>query len=449
MDVVILAAGKSTRMKSKTSKVLHKILGKPILSYVVELAEEIKANKSIVVIAPGNEEIPALYGDRLLYATQWDQKGTGDALKAAVGKISSDTTLVLYGDAPFLRPESLEGFIEFHKGKDLSILSVCQENPKGYGRIIRGEKGVEGIVEEKDCNPEQRKIKEINSGILLMNSELMKENLQKITTSNSQGEYYLTDLVELFYAQGKIVDAYVIDDPEETAGVNDRAQLARGGKVFQKRIIEEHLKEGVSIIDPDRVYIEPEVEIAPDVEIWPDTYLLGKTKIEEDVRLGPGVHLEDSHIMRGAVLEHTRGIQAQVGCDSRVGPYAYLRPGTKIGAGCRIGDFVEIKNSTIGDGTKVSHLSYIGDADLGENINVGCGTIFVNYDGVHKYRSTVGDGAFLGCNSNLISPVEIGANAFVAAGTTVDQKVPENALSIGRVRSEIKLDWNKARNRRK
>lgn len=449
MDVVILAAGKSTRMKSKRSKVLHKILGKPILTYVVELAEEINADKTIVVIAPGSKEIPDLYGDRLLYGIQWEQKGTGDALKAVAEHLSAKTTLVLYGDAPFLRSESLEDFIEFHRGKDLSILSVCQEDPRGYGRIIRGSKGVEAIVEEKDCSSEQRKIKEINSGILLMNTELMKENLEKLTCDNSQGEYYLTDLVGLFSSQGKIVDAYVLDDPEETAGINDRAQLAQGREVLQRRILEKHLKEGVSIIDPQRVYIEADVKIAQDVEIWPDTYLLGSTLIEEDVYLGPGVHLEDCHVMRGAILEHTRAIKALIGPDTHVGPYAYIRPGSKIGAGCRIGDFVEIKNSTIGDGTKISHLSYVGDADLGENINVGCGTIFVNYDGVNKYRSTIGNDAFIGCNSNLISPVEIGQGAFIAAGTTVDQDVPDGALSIGRVRSEIKLDWNQAKNRRR
>ncbi|NLY37039.1 MAG: bifunctional UDP-N-acetylglucosamine diphosphorylase/glucosamine-1-phosphate N-acetyltransferase GlmU [Tissierellia bacterium] len=445
MDVVILAAGKSTRMKSKTSKVLHKILGKPILSYVVELAEEVEAEKTIVVIAPGSDEIPSLYGDRLLYATQWEQKGTGDALKAATEHLTAKTTLVLYGDAPFLRRESLHDFIDFHQGKDLSILSVCQENPRDYGRIVRGNKGVEAIIEEKDCSPEQRKITEINSGILLMDTELMKENLQKLTISNAQGEYYLTDLVELFSSQGKIVDAFVLDNPEETAGINDRSQLAQGTEVLQRRVVEKHLKEGVSIIDPRRVYIEADVKIAQDVEIWPDTYLLGNTIIEEGVYLGPGVHLEDCHIMKGALLEHTRGIKALVGPGTQVGPFAYLRAGSRIGAGCRIGDFVEIKNSTIGDGTKVSHLSYVGDADLGKNINVGCGTIFVNYDGVNKHRSTVGDEVFIGCNSNLISPVEIGERAFIAAGTTVDRDVPENALSIGRVRSEIKLDWNKVK----
>lgn len=445
MDVVILAAGKSTRMKSKTSKVLHKILGKPILSYVVDLAKEISAEKTIVVVAPNSEEIVELYGDGLLYAVQQEQKGTGDALKAGAEAITSDTTLVLYGDAPFLRPESLRAFIRFHQGKDLSILSVHQEDPTDYGRIIRSTNGVMAIVEEKDCTPEQRQIKEINSGILLMNTKLMKENLQLLKTSNAQGEYYLTDLVELFASQGKRVDAYVLDDPEETAGINDRSQLARGREVLQRRIIEKHLKEGVSIVDPSRVYIEADVQIGRDVEIWPDTYLMGKTLIEEDVYLGPGVHLEDCHVKKGATLEYTRGIHAQIGSGCHVGPYTYLRPGTQIGAECRIGDFVEVKNSVIGDRTKVSHLSYIGDADLGEDINVGCGTIFVNYDGVHKYRSRVGDGAFIGCNSNLISPVEIGRGAFIAAGTTVDQDVPEHALSIGRVRSQIKEDWNKGK----
>lgn len=445
MDVVILAAGKSTRMKSKKSKVLHEILGKPVLSYVVELAKEVEATRTILVLAPGDDSIKELYGEDYFYATQWKQQGTGDALRAAVDQIESDSTLVLYGDAPFLRAETLRNFIDFHQGKDLSILSVDMDNPKDYGRIIRGDRGVLAIVEERDCSEEEKKIKEINSGILLMNTALMKENLQRLKADNDQKEYYLTDLVELFSGQGRLVDAYKIKDARETAGINDRLQLAQGRKILQERVLEGHLKNGVSIIDPDRVYIEAGVKIAGDVEIWPDVYLKGETIIEEDVYLGPGVHLEDCHIKRGARLEYTRALQAEVGSESVVGPYAYLRPGTKIGTACKIGDFVEIKNSTIGDGTKISHLSYVGDADLGSKINVGCGTIFVNYDGKNKHRSTVGDGAFLGCNSNVISPVTIGERAFIAAGTTVERDVPSEALSIGRVRPTIKEDWNKSK----
>lgn len=445
MDVVILAAGKSTRMKSKKSKVLHSILGQPILSYVVKLAKEVQAEKTIVVVAPGEEEIPKLYGDQLLYATQWKQLGTGDALKAAVDKIQADSTLILYGDAPFLRKESLRDFINFHDDKDLSILSVEMDDPTDYGRIIRGSQGVRAIVEEKDCSEIERKVKEINSGILLMNTALMKDNLEKLTSNNAQGEYYLTDLVELFASQGKRVDAYMIEDASETVGINDRAQLAKGRQILQERIIEDHLKNGVSIIDPTRVYIEPGVKISADVEIWPDVYLRGNTVIEEDVYIGPGVDLENCHLESGVRIDYSKAADARIGKNTVVGPYSYLRPGSQIGENCRVGDFVEIKNSVIGDGTKISHLAYVGDADLGSNINVGCGTIFVNYDGKEKHRAKVGDGVFLGCNSNLIAPVKIGDNAFIAAGTTVDKDVPANALSIGRVRSQIKEDWNKSK----
>lgn len=445
MDVVILAAGKSTRMRSKKSKVLHKILGQPILSYVVDLAEGAQAQKTIIVIAPGEEEIPRLYGDKLAYATQWDQLGTGDALRAAVNEISADTTLVLYGDAPFLRPESLQAFMDFHQDKDLSILSVDMEDPTDYGRIIRGNQGVKAIVEEKDCSDDQRKVKEINSGILLMDTALMKENLKKLSSDNAQGEYYLTDLVELFAQDGRRVDAFKVDDARETAGINDRAQLAEGRKTLQERILDKHLANGVTIIDPARVYIEGQVQIGQDVEIWPDVYLKGKTVIEEDVFIGPGVNLDDCYLESGVSIEHTRAIDSRIGKGTSVGPFAYIRPGSQIGQNCRIGDFVEIKNAQVGDGTKISHLAYVGDADLGSNINVGCGTIFVNYDGKNKHRSVVEDHAFLGCNSNIISPVRVGENAFVAAGTTVDKDVPANALSIGRVRSEIKEDWNKSK----
>lgn len=448
MDVVILAAGKSTRMKSKTSKVLHHILGRPVLSYVVDLAKGVQAEKTIVVVADQDDSIENIFGDELLYAVQKKQLGTGDALRAAIDLIESDTTLVLYGDAPFLRPESLEAFLAFHQDKDLSILSVNMPDPFNYGRILRGDGGVEKIVEEKDCTEQQREIKEINSGILLMKTAPMKEALGKLKSANAQGEYYLTDLVEIFAKEGRKVDAFVLADPEETVGINNRKQLAQAREILQHRILEKHLDNGVTIIDPKRVYIEPDVEIASDVEIWPDCYLLGSTKIEEDVLLGPGVYLKNCEVHQGVHMEYTRAEDAVIGQETHVGPYTYLRPGTVIGEQCRIGDFVEIKNANIGDGTKVSHLSYVGDADLGKKINVGCGTVFVNYDGQNKYRSTIEDKAFLGCNSNYVAPVRVGENAYVAAGTTVTEDVPADALSIGRVKQTNKLGWAKDKSKK-
>ena len=448
MDVVILAAGKSTRMKSKTSKVLHPILGKPVLSYVVDLAKGVEAEKTIVVVADQDDSIEKLYGDDLLYATQVNQLGTGDALRSAIHLIESDTTLVLYGDAPFLRPESLKAFMDFHQDKDLSILSVNMPDPFNYGRILRSAEGVVKIVEENDCTEDEKKIKEINSGILLMKTAPMKEALGNLKSSNAQGEYYLTDLVEIFAKQGLRVDAFILDDPEETVGINNRKQLADAREILQKRILDKHMENGVSIIDPKRVYIGPDVKIAADVEIWPETYLLGSTEIEEDAIVGPGAHLKDCIIKEGVKIEYTRAEDTVVGKGTQVGPYTYLRPGSRIGEKCRIGDFVEIKNSTIGDGTKVSHLSYIGDADLGKKINVGCGTVFVNYDGLKKHRSTIEDGAFLGCNSNFISPVHVGEGSYIAAGTTVVDDVPKEALCIGRVRQSNKLGWAKGKTKK-
>ncbi len=442
-NTLILAAGKSTRMKSRKSKVLHEILGKSSLAYVVELAHEIESDEIFVIVSPQEENIQLLFGEELNYVTQQHQLGTGDAVASAAPFLEDGTTLVLYGDVPCLRAESLQELFDFHEsqGNDLSILSVDTEDPTGYGRIVRDALGVVAIVEHRDATPEQLSIREINSGILLMDTKLLKTYISELTPSNVQGELYLTDLVEIFRSAGYKVDAYRMEDEEEIVGINTRCQLAQATRVLQERINNYWMENGVTLISPESIFIEDGVEIEQDVVIWPGTYLKGDTHISADCEIGPEVTLESTFVGTGTRVLRSSITQAEIGDNTQVGPYTYIRPNSFIGDNCRIGDFVEIKNSVIGSGTKVSHLTYVGDADLGEDINIGCGVVFVNYDGKVKQRSIVEDGAFIGCNTNIIAPLRVEKGAYVAAGTTLTEDVPKDSLAIGRSKVTIKSDW--------
>lgn len=442
-NTLILAAGKSTRMKSKKSKVLHEILGKSALAYVVDLAHDIESDEIFVIVGPQEENIQLIFGEELNYVTQQQQLGTGDAVACAAPFLEEGTTLILYADVPCLCLDSLQKLYDFHEKKknDLSILSVTIDNPHGYGRIVRDEYGVCSIVEHADATEEQRKIKEINSGILLMNTNDLKTHITELTPSNVQGELYLTDLVEIFRNEGLQVDAMCIEDEEEIVGINTRRQLAVATKVMQERINHYWMDNGVTLISPETIFIEENVEIEPDVVILPGTYLKGDTYVSTDCEIGPEVTLDSTFVGVGTHVLRSTVMQAEIGDNTRVGPYAYIRPNTVIGDNCRIGDFVEIKNSVIGSGTKVSHLTYVGDADLGEDINVGSGVVFVNYDGKLKQRSAVEDGAFIGCNTNIIAPLHVGKGAYIAAGTTLTEDVPGDSLAIGRSRVTIKSNW--------
>lgn len=442
-NTLILAAGKSTRMKSKKSKVLHEILGKSSLAYVVDLAHDIDSDEIFVIVSPQEENIQLLFGEELNYVTQLQQLGTGDAVASAAPFLEDGTTLVLYGDVPCLRQESLLDLFDFHEeqGNDLSILSVEMNDPTGYGRIVRDALGVMAIVEHRDASEEQCEIREINSGILLMNTELLKMYITELTPSNVQGELYLTDLVEIFRRAGHKVDAMRIDEEEQIVGINTRRQLAEATRIMQQRVNTYWMENGVTLINPDTIFIEESVEIEPDVVIWPGTFLKGETHISMDCEIGPEVTLDSTFVGVGTRILRSTVMQAEIGDNTQVGPYTYIRPNSVIGDNCRIGDFVEIKNSTIGSGTKVSHLTYVGDADLGEDINVGCGVVFVNYDGKLKQRSVIEDGVFLGCNTNIVAPLKVETGAYVAAGTTLTEDVPKDSLAIGRSRVTIKTNW--------
>ncbi len=442
-NTIILAAGKSKRMKSKKTKVLHKILGKTVIKYSVDLADKINSEKTIVVISQGAFDIENLLKGEVEFAVQTEADGTGGAVKSTIDKlIPEGNTLILYGDVPFLRESTLQSFIEFHEknGNDLSVMSGVIEDPSGYGRIYRVDGKLNQIVEHIDADENQKKIKEINTGIIIVNTKLLIENIENIRNDNEKKEYYLTDLVEIFVNSSKKVDAFIVDDYSECEGINDRHKLIQGEEELRKRINFEIAEKGVTIRS-NSVYIGPDVIIENDVEILANTHIYGNTIIRSGAIIGPNSYIENCVIDSNSKIINSTLYDSQVGENTTVGPYAYLRPNSNVGKDCKIGDFVEVKNSNVGDRTKVSHLSYIGDCDIGNNVNVGCGVVLVNYDGKNKYRSTIGNNSFIGCNSNIISPVEIEDESYIAAGTNVTKKVKKGQLAIGRVRQENLKSW--------
>jgi bifunctional UDP-N-acetylglucosamine pyrophosphorylase/glucosamine-1-phosphate N-acetyltransferase len=447
---VVLAAGEGTRMKSKRPKVLHEILGRPMLAWVLEALEEVNVDKSIVVCGRGMAEVKARFSNRATYVEQAERKGSGHAVMCAAEALGDfdGYTLIVAGDMPLLRGETIYRMTEMVEMDDYEcvLLTAEVDDPFGYGRIVRDGNGdVLKIVEEKDADAEQRAIREINASCYCVKNDLLLECLPEFKPQNAQGEYYLTDLVEILHGKGHRIGAYKARDYTECMGVNDRAQLAQATAEWQRRINTHHMQNGVTLMDPEHIYIDPETRIGMDSVIYPGVTLERGCVIGEDVTLYPGSRLEHSSVGEGTVVQNSVLIDAQVGSNCKVGPYAYLRPDSVVGDHCRVGDFVEIKNSTIGNGTKVSHLTYVGDADLGRNINIGCGVVFVNYDGKRKYRTKIEDDVFIGCNTNLISPVMVEKGAYIAAGTTVTEDLPESSFTIGRVRQTVKSDWKDKR----
>lgn len=440
---IIMAAGKGTRMKSELPKVLFKACGKPMVDWVIDACQE--TSRPVVVVGHKKEEVVAQISNRADYVFQEEQKGTGHAVLTAkeyLEKNINGYTIVLAGDMPLIKGETIDKIKEMAKsGYDGIVLTAKVDDPFGYGRIIYdGDGNFAEIVEEKDATIQQRCVNEINSSVYCIKTDLLLKCLNNLGCNNAAGEYYLTDVIKMLSGEYKISTLCV--DGEECLGVNSKVQLAQATKILRKRINEKHMENGVIIIDPDTAYIEDGVKIGADAIIYPNNIFEGNTVIEAGAEILSGNRIADSIIGQGAVIQASVIINARVGANTTVGPYAYLRPDSNIGEDCRIGDFVEVKNSSIGDGTKVSHLSYIGDSDLGEGINVGCGVVFVNYDGLHKNRSVVEDNCFIGCNTNLISPVKLGHGAYIAAGSTVTDDVPSGALCIARARQTVKTDWN-------
>ncbi|WIF96148.1 bifunctional UDP-N-acetylglucosamine diphosphorylase/glucosamine-1-phosphate N-acetyltransferase GlmU [Caminicella sporogenes] len=443
---IILAAGAGTRMKSKLPKVLHKVSGISMLEHVIDVAEEIKCDKNVVVVGCGADKVKDATKHRNVeFIYQKEQLGTGHAVIQAENLICDEGyVIVLYGDTPLIKSETIQKFINLHtkRGYSASILTTEVENPTGYGRIIRNENGeVIKIVEEKDADEFQKSIKEINSGIYCFKASDLKKSLKKLNNDNNQGEYYLTDVIEILRNEEKKIGAYKIDDYTEILGVNSRVQLAEAEKIMRKRILTGLMEKGVTIIDPDNTYVDKRVEVGMDSILYPGTFILGNTEIGEDCIIGPNTRIENSIVNDRVKIINSTIIESFIDSDTKVGPYAYLRPNSKLGKNVKIGDFVEVKNSIIGDNSKASHLSYIGDGKIGKNVNIGCGAVFVNYNGKSKNKTVVKDNAFIGCNVNLIAPVIVEENGYIAAGSTITKNVPEKSLAVARAKQQNKKDW--------
>lgn len=413
---IILAAGKGTRMKSKLPKVLHKVGGKPMLEQVINVTKQAGSTREIVVIGNGAEKVKQRING-VEFALQAEQLGTGHAVMMTKDKITAEdeTVMILCGDTPLITSDLLKSFAESHEQTKaaVTILTAIMPDATGYGRIVRNQSGmVDKIVEHKDASEEELQIHEVNSGMYCFNAKILFEALSNITNENAQGEYYLTDVIGIIREQGFLINAYVTNDFTQIFGINSRLQLATAERILHQRKNFELMENGVTIIDPDTTFIDIDVEIGRDTIIYPFTYIEGKIKIGEDCQIGPFVR---------------------------------IRPESDIANGVKIGNFVEVKNSKIGKGTKLPHLQYIGDSDVGENVNIGCGSVTCNYDGKKKYRSKIGNNVFIGCNTNIVSPVEIGDNAYTAAGSTITQNVPENNLAVGRSRQTNISNWKDKR----
>lgn len=443
LTVIVLAAGGGTRMRSKTMKVLHRIGGRSMIGHVLAAVSGLEPTRVCAVVGHQREQVgPHIHAclPEAVLAVQEEQLGTGHAVRVALDALAEEqvealggTVLIAYGDTPLLESATLRWFAAEHEAAQaaVSILSGVVESPTGYGRIVRdGDGEVVAIVEEKDANEEQRAIREINSGILAFDAAFLADAVARIGNDNANGEYYLTDTVQLARDAGLTVTAFPVDDVWQTEGANDRAQLAELGRELNRRTVTRWMRDGVTVMDPATTWIDADVVLAEDVTILPGTQLLGATVVAEDAVIGPDTTLEDCEVGAGARVVRTHGQLAVIGARATVGPFSYLRPGTTLGAGGKIGAFVETKNAEIGDGAKVPHLSYVGDAEVGEGTNIGAGTIFANYDGVAKHRTKVGRHARTGSNNTFVAPVDIGDGATTGAGTVVRRDVPPGALAV-------------------
>lgn len=446
LRAVILAAGKGTRMRSKLPKVLHKVGGKPMLQHVLDAADAAGAAEKIVIVGHEAELVEAMVGEQGQIVLQAEQLGTGHAVMQTQDALEDfkGTVMILCGDTPLLDGAELKKFYEAHvqSGAAATVLTAHMDNPFGYGRIVRDAEGnVQGIVEEKDADAQQKLIKEVNTGIYCLECPLMFEVLSTLTCDNAQGEYYLTDVLTKLNAAGRKVGGVVTEDSDMVMGINSRRQLAEAESVMRERILGKLMDAGVTIMDPASTFIESSVKIGRDTIIYPFTWLEGTTEIGEDCEIGPNVRFTNVKIGSGNHLQFMYGHDCQV-CDGvTAGPYVHLRPDTVIGNKVKIGNFVEVKNSHIGVGTKLPHLTYIGDSDIGSGVNMGCGCITVNYDGKKKYRTVIEDNAFVGCNTNLVAPVTVKAGSYIGAGSTITKEVPENSLAIARAKQKNIEGW--------
>ncbi|MGE4532463.1 bifunctional UDP-N-acetylglucosamine diphosphorylase/glucosamine-1-phosphate N-acetyltransferase GlmU [Halomonas sp.] len=448
LDVVILAAGQGTRMRSTLPKVLHRLAGKPMVRHVLDTAEGLEAERTHVVVGHGAEKVrEALADSRVHFALQAEQKGTGHAVAQTLDGLGNGRVLVLYGDVPLIRRETLARLLDGVDDDHLGLLTVTLDDPGGYGRILRDAEGkAVAIVEHKDASESERAVRECNTGIMAMTADQLRRWLPRLSADNAQGEYYLTDIIAMAAAEGVEIVTAQPHDPLEVEGVNNRAQMARLERAHQRAIAETLMAEGVALADPSRLDVRGTLRCGHDVEIDVGCVFEGEVVLGEGVRIGPHCVIRDSHIGAESVIEPHSVIEgAVIAGRSTIGPFARLRPGSRLAVGAKVGNFVETKNVEVGEGSKINHLSYVGDARLGRGVNVGAGTITCNYDGANKHRTEIGDDAFIGSNSALVAPVSIGRGATVGAGSTIGKDVADNALAVTRARQVSKADWPRPR----
>lgn len=432
-------------MKSTTPKVLHEICGRSLLGHVVSAARELAPEHLAVVVGHGREQVTAHLKEldpEATWAVQHEQLGTGHAVRTALRALAADgvrlagTTLVTCGDTPLLTGETLRRLAETHEveGNAVTVLTAEVPDATGYGRIVREERGgaVRAIVEHKDATDSQRAIREINSGVFAFDSHLLADALGKLRTDNSQGEEYLTDVLGILREAGHRVGAALAADHREIVGINNRVQLAQARALLNQRLLEKAMLAGVTVVDPASTWVDVTVTVEPDAVVHPGTQLLGATHLGAHSEVGPHSRLTDTRVGEGATVSNTVAVAAEIGPDAQVGPYTYLRPGTRLGANAKAGTYVEMKNADIGEGSKVPHLSYVGDATVGEHTNIGAATVFVNYDGVHKHRTTVGSHCRTGADNMMVAPVTIGDGAYTAAGSVITRNVPPGSLAVAR-----------------
>jgi bifunctional UDP-N-acetylglucosamine pyrophosphorylase/glucosamine-1-phosphate N-acetyltransferase len=438
--VVILAAGQGTRMRSAIPKVMHEICGRPMVAWPVAAARDAGAGRIVVVASPGHSLDGAL-PEGVEVAVQEEARGTGDAVRAAASHLDgAGSVVVLSGDVPLITADAIRGLVDEHErsGAAATMATMELDDPAQYGRVVRGpDGGVEHVAEAKadgDATPEELAIREVNTGVYAFDGPRLLAALERIEPDNAQGEYYLPDVLKVFRGDDDGVAAHLVDDPAIVLGINDRVDLARVRRLAQDRILDAHMRAGVTIVDPATTLIDAGVTIGQDTEIEPSTYVRGETTIGERASVGPVTTLVDMTIGDEVTIRHAYAVEAEVRARATVGPFAYLRPGTVVREGAKIGTFVEVKNSDVGAGAKVPHLSYLGDADVGEGSNLGAGTITANYDGFEKHRTTIGRNVRGGVDTNYVAPVDVGDDAWTAAGSTITGDVPPGALGVARER---------------
>ncbi|WP_343363577.1 bifunctional UDP-N-acetylglucosamine diphosphorylase/glucosamine-1-phosphate N-acetyltransferase GlmU [Listeria seeligeri] len=448
---VVLAAGQGTRMKSKLYKVLHPVCGKPMVEHVVDQISTLDVDKVVTIVGHGAEKVQEHLAGKSEFVKQEEQLGTAHAVLQAKAALAErdGVTLVVCGDTPLIEASTMEALLKYHHEKraKATILTTVIEDPTGYGRIIRDDLGiVEKIVEHKDATEKEQRISEINTGTYCFDNKALFEALEKVSNNNVQGEYYLPDVIKILKDSDEVVAAYRMESFEESLGVNDRIALAEASKLMQCRINENHMRNGVTLVNPESTYIDINVKIGQDTVVEPGVMLRGDTVIGDDCVVTSGSEIVNSIIGERVHIRSSSIFESKVGDDVQIGPYAHLRPESDIHNHVKIGNYVETKKAVVGEGTKLPHFIYMGDAEIGKNVNVGCGSIAVNYDGKNKAKTIIGDDVFVGCNSNLVAPVKVGNRAFIAAGSTITKDVPDDALGIARAKQDNKIGYAKRLN---